>query len=67
MIINLRGYTNMNLNDFEKTTHSGLYISKDSHPKFGQKYIARFQHDKKRYVKVLGYTKRDNLSIKTAI
>jgi polyphosphate kinase 2 len=57
----------MNLNDFEKTSYSGLYISKDSHPKFGQKYIARFQHDKKRYVKVLGYTKRDNLSIKVAI
>ena len=41
----------MNLNDFDITTHSGLYISKDEHPIFGKKYIARFQYDKKRYVK----------------
>jgi hypothetical protein len=45
----------MNLSDFEITTIVVLYISKDAHPKFGKKYIARFQHDKKRYVKVLGY------------
>ena len=42
----------MNLNDFDITTHSGLYISKDEHPIFGKKYIARFQYDKKRYVKL---------------
>ena len=40
----------MNLNDFEKTDYSGLYISKDTHPEFGKKYIVRFQYDKKRYV-----------------
>ncbi|MBP9490225.1 MAG: polyphosphate kinase 2 [Aliarcobacter sp.] len=57
----------MNLGDFEKTNISGLYISKDIHPEFGNKYIARFQHDKKRYVKVLGYTKKDNLTKKDAI
>ena len=57
----------MNLNDFEKTNYSGLYISKDSHPKFGKKYIARFQYDKKRYVKGFRLYKKDNLSIKTAI
>jgi len=57
----------MNLGDFEKTNISGLYISKESHPEFGNKYIARFQHDKKRYVKVLGYTKKDNLTRKDAI
>ena len=43
----------MNLADFEKTTQSGLYLSKEEHTTFGKKYIARFQHEKKRYVKVL--------------
>ena len=57
----------MNLGDFERTNCSGLYISKESHPEFGNKYIARFQHDKKRYVKVLGYTNKDNLTRKDAI
>jgi polyphosphate kinase len=56
----------MNLGDFERTNYSGLYISKQSHPEYGNKYIARFQHDKKRYVKVLGYSKRDNLTRKDA-
>ena len=56
----------MNLSNFEITDYSGLYLSKDSHPKFGKKYIARFQHDKKRYVKVLGYTIKDKLSDKNA-
>ena len=57
----------MNLGDFEKTNISGLYISKEIHPEFGNKYIARFQHDRKRYVKVLGFTIKDNLTIKDAI
>ncbi|QKF78217.1 polyphosphate kinase 2 [Arcobacter defluvii] len=57
----------MNLNEFERTNYSGLYISKEAHPEFGKKYIARFQYDKKRYVKVLGYAKRDNLSRKDAV
>ena len=57
----------MNLNEFERTNYSGLYISKETHPEFGRKYIVRFQHDKKRYVKVLGYTKKDNLTRKDAI
>jgi polyphosphate kinase len=56
----------MNLSDFERTNYSGLYLSKDSHPEYGKKYIARFQYDKKRYVKVLGYTKRDGMSVKIA-
>ena len=56
----------MNLNDFEKTDFSGLYISKDEHPTFGKKYIVRFQIEKKRYVKVLGYTKKDNISLQDA-
>ena len=57
----------MNLRDFEKTNYSGLYISKIAHPAFGRKYIARFQYEKKRYVKVLGYTKKDNLTKKMAL
>ena len=57
----------MNLGDFEKTNFSGLYISKENNPEFGNKYIARFQHNKKRYVKVLGYTIKDNLTIKDAV
>jgi len=52
----------MNLNDFEKTNFIGLYKSKLSHPTFGKKYIARFQLSKKRYMKVLGYDKVDNLT-----
>lgn len=57
----------MNLSDFEKTNYSGLYISKTSHPENGKKYIARFQYEKKRYVKVLGYTKKDALTKKGAL
>ncbi len=57
----------MNLSDFNRTDYSGLYLSKEAHPAFGKKYIARFQHNKKRYVKVLGYTKKDNLTKKAAI
>ncbi len=57
----------MNLKDFNKTDYRGLYISKESHPTFGKKYIARFQHSKKRYVKVLGYTRKDGLTKKLAV
>ena len=56
----------MNLKDFDKTDIAGLYISKDIHESYGKKYIARFQQDTKRYVKVLGYTKVDNLDDKKA-
>ncbi|HJE03658.1 MAG TPA: polyphosphate kinase 2, partial [Aliarcobacter thereius] len=56
----------MTLSDFDITNHSGLYVSKEPHPTFGKKYIARFQYDKKRYVKVLGYEKRDNITLKDA-
>lgn len=57
----------MNLSDFEKTSYSGLYVSKASHPEYGKKYIARFQLNKKRYVKVLGFAKRDSLTRKNAL
>ena len=56
----------MNLKDFEKTQHTGLYISKEAHKTFGKKYITRFQLNKKRYIKVLGYSKADNLTLKDA-
>jgi polyphosphate kinase 2 len=49
------------LADFDKTPYRGLYISKDEFSDFGKKYIARFQINKKRYMKVLGFTKKDNL------
>jgi polyphosphate kinase len=52
----------MNLSDFERTQYTGLYKSKVVHPTFGKKYIARFQLNKKRYMKVLGYDKVDNLT-----
>jgi len=52
----------LNLKDFDTTQHKGLFISKNSHPIFGKKYIARFQLNKKRYVKVLGYEKSDKLT-----
>jgi len=57
----------MNLKDFNTTTYRGLFISKDTHPTFGKKYIARFQVNKKRYVKVLGYEKADKLTDLTAL
>ena len=52
----------MNLNDFNRTQYTGLYKAKITHPAFGRKYIARFQLNKKRYMKVLGYDKADNLT-----
>ena len=52
----------MNLKDFEKTQYQGLYISKIEHETFGKKFITRFQLNKKRYMKVLGYTKANDLT-----
>ncbi len=52
----------MNLNEFEKTSYPSLYISKTSHKTFGKKYITRFQLNKKRYLKVLGFTLADKLN-----
>ena len=52
----------MNLSDFERTQYTGLYKSKIAHPTFGRKFIARFQLNKKRYMKVLGYDKVDSLT-----
>ncbi len=57
----------MNLKDFDKTNIAGLYLSKEEHPLYGKKYVARFQQDSKRYVKVLGYSKIDHLDDKKAL
>ena len=52
----------MRLSDFERTQYTGVYKAKVAHPTFGTKYIARFQLNRKRYMKVLGYDKADNLT-----
>ncbi|MEA2050822.1 MAG: polyphosphate kinase 2 [Campylobacterota bacterium] len=52
----------MKLSDFERTQYTGLYKSIKQHPNFGKKYVARFQLNKKRYMKVLGYDLADNLT-----
>jgi hypothetical protein len=57
----------MNLKDFNKTEIPGIYISKEDHPTYGKKYIARFQQKSKRYMKVLGYSKIDHLDNKKAL
>lgn len=41
----------MNLNDFDITTHSGLYISKDEHPIFGKNILLDFSTTKKDMLK----------------
>ncbi|MDY0327417.1 MAG: polyphosphate kinase 2 [Arcobacteraceae bacterium] len=51
----------MDLKQFNKTTHTGLFISESEHVSYGKKYIARFQYNNKRFVKVLGYTKKNHL------
>ncbi len=56
----------MNLKDFEKTKYKGLFVSKDQHSTFGYKYITRFQLNKKRYMKVLGYENIDHLTLDKA-
>ncbi|MEJ5167546.1 MAG: polyphosphate kinase 2 [Arcobacteraceae bacterium] len=56
----------MDLTKFEKTAYSGLFISLDEHASYGKKYIARFQQNGKRFVKVLGYTNKNKLDDKSA-
>lgn len=51
----------MNLKEFERTSYPGLYRSISEYHNYGIKYITRFQLNKKRYMKVLGYSKKDNL------
>jgi polyphosphate kinase 2 len=57
----------MNLKEFNTTSYPGLYKSITPHKEFGYKYITRFQLNKKRYMKVLGYSKRDDLNQAKAI
>ena len=51
----------MNLKQFDKTAFTGLFISTQEFKNYGKKFITRFQKNGKRYVKVLGYTKKDSL------
>ena len=57
----------MNLKEFNKTSFPGLYKSIEPHKEFGYKFITRFQLYKKRYMKVLGYSKKDKLNQSKAI
>ena len=57
----------MNLKEFVKTDYPGLYRSLEEHDTFGYKFITRFQLNKKRYVKVLGYSKKEDLNQSKAI
>jgi len=50
----------ISLKDYNITQYPGLYISKKAN-EFGYKYMCRFQVNGKKYVKVLGYSKKDNL------
>lgn len=46
----------MNMNDFNKTKHPGLYIAIENTGNKGKKYVCRFQQNGTRYVKILGYS-----------
>lgn len=56
----------ISLKDFEKTEYVGVYISKDSIHNKGNRYLGRFQYNGKKYMKILGYSIRDNLDTKLA-
>jgi polyphosphate kinase 2 len=56
----------MNLSDFTTTDYKGLFKSKEQHNTYGYKFVARFQLNRKRYVKVLGYEVSDKLTEKIA-
>ena len=55
----------VSLKDYNITEYTGLYISKKE-TSFGYKYMCRFQHNGKKYVKILGYSKKDNLVLELA-
>ena len=56
----------MDFKDFTPTQHQGLFVSKAPHEVFGYKYVARFQLNNKRYVKVLGYQNINDMSVQKA-
>ena len=56
----------ISLSDFDKTDYIGLYLSKEPFGDKGKKYVCRFQHNRKKYLKVIGYSLSDNLDDKTA-
>ena len=63
------------LSDYEKATYKArskiievpnLYQSKKDYERKGKKFIARFFYEGKIYTKVLGYSKKDNLTPRSA-
>ena len=63
------------LSDFEKSTYKAkgkiievpnLYQSIAEHKNNGKKFLARFNHEGKIYSKILGYSKKDNLTPRSA-
>ena len=56
----------INLKDFNTTKYPNLYRSIKAHEKYGYKYFLRIKIDGKHYKKVLGYSKRDKLTDRSA-
>ena len=51
----------IDLKAFKRTKYTGLYVAKEKSP-LGLKYLGRFQFQNKKYVKVIGYSVKDNLT-----
>ena len=51
----------ISLKDYDKTLFLGVYISRQTYPD-GKKYIGRFQYNHKKYLKVLGYSIKNNMT-----
>ena len=56
----------INLQDFKPTKYPNLYKSLLSHDKYGYKYLLWAKIDGKLHKKVLGYSKKDNLTDRSA-
>jgi len=56
----------INLQDFKATKYPNLYKSIKSHEKNGFKYLLWAKIDNKLYKKILGYSKKDNLTDRSA-
>jgi polyphosphate kinase 2 len=52
----------ISLKEFNKTEYVGVYESKESILNKGYKYLGRFQYSGKKYMKVLGYSIKDNMT-----
>ena len=56
----------ISLKDYTLTAIAGLYISNSSFGNKGKRYICRIQHNKKKYLKVIGYEITDSLNLDIA-